>query len=125
MIYTPRARLTFRAILPVTIAVVPIARLRLPLFFARRWLPNARRRVSLPVLVSLIRFAVPLWVFNFGIIYSLLRRSDYDQPFVASVLELRLPQEGLVSVSPARILALCAPSRVLGRISVCEPCGQP
>lgn len=55
---------------PVTTAVVLIFRLRLLLFFESIWLPNARRRVSLPVLVSLMRLAVPLWVFIFGILLT-------------------------------------------------------
>jgi hypothetical protein len=31
-------------------------------FFVRRWLPKARRRTSLPVAVTLMRFFVPLCV---------------------------------------------------------------
>jgi len=56
--------------LPVTVAVVLIFRLRDLLFFESMWFPNARRRVSLPVLVSLMRLAVPLWVFIFGILLT-------------------------------------------------------
>ena len=36
-------------------------------FLARMWLPKARSRVSLPEPVILMRLAVALWVFNFGI----------------------------------------------------------
>ena len=56
--------------LPVTVAVVLIFRLRDLLFLESMWFPNARRRVSLPVLVSLMRLAVPLWVFIFGILLT-------------------------------------------------------
>lgn len=36
-------------------------------FLARIWLPKARSRMSLPEPLILIRFAVPLCVFSFGI----------------------------------------------------------
>jgi len=91
MVYTPSTRLTFFAMLPVTVAVVLMLRLRALLFFESMWFPNARRRVSLPVLVSLMRLAVPLWVFIFGILltYSLLRCSGYDLPSLVSARVLR------------------------------------
>ena len=34
----------------------------------RLWLRLARRRITLPVPVSLKRFAAPLWVFIFGMV---------------------------------------------------------
>ena len=73
--------------LPFTTAVVLMFRLRDLLFLESMWFPNARRRVSLPVLVSLMRLAVPLWVFIFGITYSLLRCSGCDLPSLVSVRE--------------------------------------
>ena len=76
--------------LPFTTAVVLMFRLRDLLFFESMWFPNARRRVSLPVLVSLMRLAVPLWVFIFGIIYSLLLCSDCVLPSEVLVLVLLL-----------------------------------
>lgn len=88
--YAPIARRIFFAIEPVTFAVVLMARLRLFDFLAKKCPLNARRRVILPVLVSLMRFAVPLWVFSFGIIYSLLLRSDCGLPSEAFVLRLLL-----------------------------------
>jgi hypothetical protein len=61
-------------------------RLRLALFFSKKWLPDARRRKTLPVLVTLIRFLVPLWVFNLGIIISYLLLSDDKTEHPASEL---------------------------------------
>lgn len=84
----------FFAVDPVTTAVVLIDRLRLLLFFESMWFPKARLRVSLPVLVILIRFAVPLWVFSFGItIYSLLLYSGCVQLTEVFVLILRILQD--------------------------------
>ncbi len=42
-------------------------RLRALDFLARMWLPKARSRTILPVVVILTRLAVPLWVLSFGI----------------------------------------------------------
>ena len=60
----------FLAILPLTTAGRLIARLRLLLFLASMWLPNARLRIIFPEPVILIRLAVPLWVLIFGILFS-------------------------------------------------------
>ena len=43
-------------------------RLRALDFLAKIWLPNARSRMTLPVLVMRTRLAVPLWVLSFGIL---------------------------------------------------------
>ena len=44
-------------------------RLRALDFFARIWFPKARSRTSFPEPVILIRLAVPLCVFSFGIVF--------------------------------------------------------
>lgn len=111
----PNARLTFFAAAPTTIAVVLIARLRLLLFLASMWFPNARPRVNLPVLVTLIRFAVALWVFNLGIIYSLLLCSDYVQPSEVFVQLLSLLQAEILFDRSFRIQVLGEPFLVLGK----------
>src|SRR5688572_24872373 len=50
-------------------------RLRLRLFFAWKWDIPAILRTSLPLPVNRMRFAVPLWVFIFGITTILLAGS--------------------------------------------------
>src|SRR5680860_284446 len=97
-------------------AVVFIARLRLLLFFASIWLPNARRRVNLPVLVILIRFAVPLWVLIFGIIYSLLLYSDFVLPSEVFAQLLHLLRVELLFYQSFRSLIPDEPFHVLERI---------
>ena len=57
----------FLAFLPLMIAVVFMLRFLALDFLARIWLPKARSRASLPEPVILMRLAVALWVFNFGI----------------------------------------------------------
>jgi hypothetical protein len=52
---------------PVIMAELPIRRRRFAFLPLIRWLPQLCLRFSLPVAVSLIRFAKPLWVFCFGI----------------------------------------------------------
>jgi hypothetical protein len=52
---------------PTTFADLRSLRFMLADFLVRRWLPNGRRLISLPVPLSATRFFVPLWVFCFDI----------------------------------------------------------
>lgn len=73
----------FLACLPTINAAVFMLRLRDLLFFARMWLPKARSRAILPLPVIFTLFAVPLWVFSFGIIFSLRLSRGFCRPFEA------------------------------------------
>jgi hypothetical protein len=64
--YTPKFLRTLLTCLPVNVSTPAKPRLREALFFSKKWLPLARRRKTLPVLVTFIRFLVPLCVFSFG-----------------------------------------------------------
>jgi hypothetical protein len=46
-------------------------------------LPKARSRAILPLPVIFTLFAVPLWVFSFGIIFSLRLSRGFCRPFEA------------------------------------------
>jgi hypothetical protein len=64
--YTPKFLRILFTCLPLIVSTPAKPRLRLALFFSRKWFPEARLRKNLPVLVTLTRFFVPLWVFSFG-----------------------------------------------------------
>jgi hypothetical protein len=68
IIYTPKFLRMLFTCLPLRDSTPAKPRFREALFFSKKWFPLARRRITLPVLVTLMRFLVPLCVFSFGTI---------------------------------------------------------
>src|SRR5687767_14054378 len=79
----PRRRRYVMACLPWAEAFLRALRLRLERLCDRRWLPPARSRITLPVLVTLKRLAIDRFDFIFGMerrSFALLRRGGATVP---------------------------------------------